>query len=138
MSAAPVDLTDYGTPLASTSLTLCLIDQRNATPTLELSATVPPAGHCAGNPCWRGSTTTLAYADKAGLQHGVQKLQLKAGAARKAKIALKGAGASLGLPGLGLTTPVIARLIRSDGPQCWESSFTNPTRNDQGQFKAKY
>jgi hypothetical protein len=136
-SAAQVDKSDYGTPLAGTSLTLCVIDAPGGTPTLELSATVPPGGTCGGNPCWRETATALGYADKAALAHGIQKVQLKAGAARKAKIALKGRGVHLGLPGLQFTTPVTARMIRSDGPQCWETTFTTTLRNDTEQFKAK-
>jgi len=137
VSAAQVDKSDYGTPLAGTSLTLCVIDAHNATPTLQLSATVPPGGLCGGVDCWRDGATTLAYGDKAALQHGIQKMQLKAGAARKAKIAVKGKGMHLDLPGLPLVTPATARLIRSDGPQCWETTFTSTLRNDMGQFKAK-
>lgn len=137
VSAAQVDKIDYGTPLTGTSLTLCLIDQRNAGPTLELSATVPPGGLCGGVACWRESATKLDYADKAASQHGIQKVQLKAGAAGKARIAVKGGGVHLGAPGVPLTIPVTARLIRSDGPQCWEATFTSPSRNEMGQFKAK-
>ena len=57
--------------------------------------------------------------------------------ARMAGLAVKGKGLNLAMPGLQLTTPVIAQLMRGGTNTCWEATYTVPRRNDQFQFKAK-
>ena len=50
---------------------------------------------------------------------------------------MKGKGAALGMPALGLATPVTARLVRVGTPLCWDATFSAPSRNDAALFKSK-
>lgn len=52
-------------------------------------------------------------------------------------MAVRGAGAWLGVPALGLTPPVIVRLLRDDAPVCWEATYSAATVNDATGFKAQ-
>ena len=85
------------------------------------------------------------YSDKNGTSDGVQKLQLKTGAAGKARAQVKGGRASLPLPTPITSTryfdqnpSVIAQLINFER-LCLTSEFTAASTgtNDGVQFKAK-
>jgi hypothetical protein len=122
----------------TTDLALCVLDANG--PLLSLQA--PAGGACLGKPCWLRDLVhgKVRYTDKEGTPDGINKLQAKSGAAGKGKLILKGKGANLAMPTLGLTLPVTARIVRSDGPGCWESRFSidaNVYRNDPTQFRAK-
>jgi cysteine-rich repeat protein len=134
-SSAPVALGDFGDPTSTTDLTFCVIDRSG----LKLSATAPGAGTCGTRPCWLLiPARKLKYSDKYLTPDGVQKLQISAGVAGKGKIQVKGRGANVVLPPLGLTTPVTVRLVRKGGPACWESTFeSNVSINTSDMFKAK-
>jgi len=134
-SSGTVSLPDFGDPTTTTDLTLCVIDQGG----LKLSATAPAAGTCGTKPCWSIIPgKKLKYSDKDLTPDGVQKVQAQPGDADRGKIQVKGKGANLGVPMLGLTTPVTVRLVRSGGPACWESTYqTNVIANTPGTFKAK-
>ena len=55
---------------------------------------------------------------------------LKPGDASTAKVAVKGKGANLGLPGaLGVVAPITAQLANLDDGACWESVFTTTKKN---------
>lgn len=121
---------DFGTPLATTDFGLCVFDQNG----LALSARAPAGGICAGNACWRDRSAGFAYRDRELTPDGIAKLDLKAGSAGQGKLRLRGRGANLAMPVLGLATPVTVRLVRSDGPA---SVYSAPARNDTERFKAK-
>ena len=53
------------------------------------------------------------------------------------EIVVKGKGAHLAMPAIGLSTPVTARLVRIGTPMCWEATFSAPSRNDAALFKAR-
>ncbi len=134
VSGGPFDAGALGTPATTTDLTLCVFDQTGK----AVAATAPAGGQCAGKPCWRTSATTVKYSDKALTPDGLQKLQGKSGAAGRGKLEVKGKGASLRMPSLGLTTPVTARLLRGDGPGCWEATFASHVqKNLPTEFRAK-
>jgi hypothetical protein len=49
-----------------------------------------------------------------------------------------GRGVNLAIPDLPLEAPVIAQLIKSDGPECWESVYSAPAiKNTTKLFKDK-
>jgi hypothetical protein len=62
---------------------------------------------------------------------------LKPGAgAGGARITVKGKGADLALPALGLTTPVRVQVLRRFTSTCWEATFSAASQNDTEVFKA--
>jgi cysteine-rich repeat protein/YVTN family beta-propeller protein len=137
-SGPAFDVAELGAPSATTELALCVLDATR--PLLSIRA--PAGGTCAGKPCWQVDAIRgkVKYTDKEGTPDGVNKLQGKSGPAGKGRLALKGKGAGLAMPTLGLVLPVRARLVRSDGPGCWEATFStemNVRKNDQAQFRAK-
>jgi hypothetical protein len=135
--AAAVAPGDFGDPTASTAYALCVLERPAGSPSLTLLASVLPGGTCAGQPCWRPLDGGFRFADPGGAQDGIRNIQLRAGAAGRAKATVKGRGAGLALPALGLSTPVTARLVRVGTPSCWEATFSAPTRKDAGQFKSR-
>jgi hypothetical protein len=133
----PLAPSDVGSPLAGTSYTLCLIDARDAAPTLLMSASTPPDGLCDGQPCWTSVPRGFRYRDKGPTAEGLVKIFLHPSLTRKGRIALKGRGGELALPGFPLVPPVTVRLVRSDGPQCWEATFTTPAESTNAVFRAR-
>jgi len=131
-SSLPVALLDFGSPTTVTDLTLCVFDQSG----LKLSATAPAGGTCRGKPCWTAKTNSIKYADKDATPDGLLTLSAAAGEAGRAHISLKGKGANLAMPPLGLSGPVTVRLKRDVGPVCWQSRFPSPIRNDAAQYRA--
>jgi cysteine-rich repeat protein len=127
----------FGTPTATSDLTLCLYDQSGGATTLLLSANAPAAGDCDGKPCWKETSTGFKYADKALTPDGLLRMQLRGGGSGAAKITLRGKGANLGPPALALVPPVTVRLERGDGSTCWASTYTAPSKNEPGLFRAK-
>ena len=88
-------------------------------------------------PCWKTVNGGFKYNDPAMAADGVRSIQLKSGAADRAKANVKGKGAGLAMPALGLDGPVTARLVRIGTNACWQATFSAPTRNDATTFKAK-
>ena len=127
-------LGDFGNPGAASDLTLCVAD---AAGTLKLSATLPAGGMCAGKNCWRATKSGHAYADADLTPNGIRSASLRANASGVGTIRIKGKGDHLALGGLPLSLPARVRLLRSDAPICWESTFTTATRNDAAVFRAK-
>jgi hypothetical protein len=42
------------------------------------------------------------------------------------------------MPTLPLTEPVVAQLVKSDGPECWEDTYSAPAKKSTNrQFKDK-
>ena len=136
-SSGPVTVASLGDPTASTDYTLCVLDDEGGQTTVQLDASAPASGLCAGRPCWSAKPTSFKYKDKDLTPDGLSDLQLKTGDTGKAKFKAKGKGANLGMPALPLTAPVTVRLLRNDAPICWESTYSTPTKNDGLQFTAK-
>ncbi len=126
---------DFGDPIGSHAYALCVYDDFGGTPSLLLSAAIPPGGTCGTQPCWKGlgspaGASGFKYKDNAGTAGGVTGILLKPGIAGKAKVTLKGKGANLVLPGenahaaLPLATPVAARVqLRAANGECWEAVY---------------
>jgi len=83
------------------------------------------------------------YKDTTGAEDGVQKVQLKTGAAGKSKAQLRAKGTALGLPTpfsgteiFNQDTKVIVQLVNNQNATCWTSEFTTAKTNTLEQFKA--
>ena len=128
---------EFGNPLANTDYRLCIYDGQNA---LLSHASAPAGGTCnakSPKPCWRENASGFRYVDRDLTPDGVQQLTLKAGAAGKAKIMLKGRGASLKTPALPIShLPVKVQLNNTNGA-CWDATYATTLKNQAEQFKAK-
>ncbi len=130
---------EFGNPLArtGTSYAFCAYD---ASSQLVASASAPPGDRCGLGlqNCWRQSSTGFNYKDRELLPDGLQSIQLKAGAAGRAKIFVKGRGASLEVPPLPAAFPLVVQIVNNAGI-CWQASYpaTGVQRNDTLQLKAK-
>lgn len=133
-SLGAFDVSALGNPASTDDLTLCLADATG----YQAQATATAGGTCAGGkPCWTLATGKVKYKNKDATAEGVINLQGKTGIAKKGKLSVQGKGANLEVPALPLSTPVKAYLIREDGSACWSSTFSAPSKNEAGAFKAK-
>ncbi len=133
VKAAATAKVEFGDPTTTTAYDLCIYD---ATPTLVLTASIPPDGVCGLKPCWKEGRHGFSYANKLLTPDGVQQLALTEGLDGKAKITAKGKGVNLDMPPLPLTPPVRVQL-KSTAGACWEAVYSVPSKNDPMQFKAK-
>jgi hypothetical protein len=136
-----VDFADFGTPTDDTAYTLCVYEAGNA-PVVELG--VPGGGLCGGKDCWStvgkpGQESGFRFKDASGANDGVRSVQLKAHAAGKAKLSLQAKGENTPAPALGdgLSAPVTAQLVSSEGA-CWGAVFEadDLKKNDAERLKA--
>ena len=141
----PVAVADLGTPLTTTSYTLCLYDETAAVPALKMQVVIAAAGSCGVGPCWKAlGSKGFSYKNGGGHEAGITRLLLKAGGAERARILIKGAGADLALPTaaggaefLDHDVHVTVQLRASDTVACWTSRFATATKNSATQYKAK-
>jgi poly(3-hydroxybutyrate) depolymerase len=133
VSSGTVATSDFGDPTASTGYELCVYDASGR----MMTATGPAGGTCAGKPCWALVKTGAKYTNKALTPDGLLKISLKAGESGKAKIKVKGKGASLLLPTLPLDVPVLVQLRREDMGACWDGVFSSALVNTGATFKGK-
>jgi len=119
-------LEDLGMPMATTSYSLLVADPGGTV--VEL--TIAPS-----DLFWTAKKSVLKYADKTGSSSGVIVAKLKAAETDKAQAMVKGKGAGLGLPALGLGSPVSVILSNSLG-QCWQATYATAKKNDDSTFKA--
>ncbi len=124
---------EYGDPISSTDYALCLY--AGTTAALVAEASVAP-----DSTSWKAlSTKGFKYKDSTASEGGVQTMLLKGSNQDKAKVLVKGKGASLPDPTLPFGLPLTARLVNDDTGICWESTFetSGVTTNEPDQFKAK-
>jgi hypothetical protein len=120
---------DFADPTAATSYSLCVYDGED----LLLGIEIPPGPPWASLP-----SGSFRYKDPLAAQSGIGKTLLKGSTSSKAKALVKGKGAALPQPTLGLSGPVRAQLVNGTSGACFESQFTAPyLRNDSTGFKAK-
>ena len=120
-----VALVDFGDPVHTTSYSLCVYAGPSATLVQELHA--PADGSCLGKPCWKQrGAKRIRYRDHSGSNSGLTHISLRAGPAELADIALRARGPNVPIPPLPLTEPVLAQLVKSNGPECWQSSYSAP------------
>lgn len=129
---------EFGDPTTATEYDLCVYD---GTPTLILSASVPPGGLCGTSTlraCWQTTRSGFKYWNKAATPDGVQRITLVEGlTAGKAKIAVAGKGAKLDMPALPIAALPVTVQLKSSSGVCWEAVYSASSKNDAVQFKAK-
>jgi hypothetical protein len=119
---------DLGDPTTTMPYYFCIYSPGNAGPGhLVSEAKVSPS---ATNWALAG-TTGFKYKDKTGAQGGVTGMSLKTGLDGKASVQVKSKGASIAMPMLPLTEPVIAQL-QNNGNKCWTHTFTDPAAKNDG------
>ncbi len=131
---------DLGAPDATTTYELCVFDRTDdvAFSIFASSVVVAPSA------LWRSKGSKgWDYKDKEGTAAGVEKMQLRTGAAGKTKVKLQAGGTNLALPApfngnsyLDKDRSVTVELLSSDG-SCWTSTFSRALKNTVDQFKAK-
>lgn len=119
-----VPLADLGDPKTTTSYAFCVY--ANGTPVEELDV---PAGHQ-----WKArGSKGYKYSDRSGSYDGVIRFVFRAGGPFElADIVLRARGPNAPLPPLPLDEPVIAQVVNSDGPKCWQSNYSPPAKNGPG------
>jgi hypothetical protein len=92
---------DFGDPVnGSPTYQLCVYDAVGGSPQLAIEATIAGGGTCGTKPCWKDlEGKGFQYKNKTTNTDGIAKVLLKAGAAGKGQIQVKGKGVNLELPG---------------------------------------
>ncbi len=114
---------DFGTPdNVGDDYRLCGYDLSGPSSELAFVMNAPAGGSCGATSCWTRTQRLLTYRDKAGTSDGLQRLDLRPGAAGSAQIKLRARGANLTRPTLPAGLPLVLQL-QSDQGGCWESRF---------------
>jgi uncharacterized delta-60 repeat protein len=126
---AGVDRADFGDPTTTSDYAFCIVDG-TGTRAFQMTATAPAGGD------WQA--TTRGYNDRNRYREpvGLSPVKLTAGLAGGARIEFHGRGRNLLMPPLPLPVPVTVRVERSDGPQCWQATFSTPRANTAREFAA--
>jgi hypothetical protein len=128
---------DFGNPLTTTDYSFCVY--AGASPTLIMELRAPAGGTCATKPCWKSKGAKgFRYKDKDRTPDGITKLVLRTSVAPLSDIVLRARGLNVPIPPLILTQPVIAQLVKDDGPECWETVYSAPPmKNTAAKFQDK-
>jgi len=133
VGSVPGGLTDLGDPTTTSDVTACLIDASGSTPfVVEVEAS---AGQTCGTaPCWKSRASGFSYADGFGAPDGVGKAKLRVSRAGVGSMSFQGPARTDFVPhyvgpDLPLVPPLTLRIKRSDGPQCWQATFSTVKPN---------
>lgn len=131
---------DFGDPVGTDPYTLCLFDESGPTPLALLDAVALMPGACdpVHGRCWKPTRNGFHFRSADGVAHGLTSIDLHAGPAGKARIAVAGRGPALGVPALPLNAPLRVQLQSASGA-CWEARYpsTGVRRNDARGFSAR-
>jgi hypothetical protein len=132
-----IAIADFGDPLNTTDYSFCVY--AGASPTLIMELRAPVGGTCGSKPCWKSrGSKGWRYKDKERTPDGIVKLVLRTSAAPLSDIVLRARGTNIPIPPLNLTQPVIAQLVKGDGPECWEAVYSAPPlKNTADKFQDK-
>jgi hypothetical protein len=124
------DADDFGDPLTTTDLDVCLFRIERTPPfggqpELVAGVHVPAGGTCNGKPCWRRrSNGTVDYRNPRLEGNGIASLQIRPGSFGKARIGLTGRGPNLALPATLGPLPNGELLVRVQSSEsCWSALF---------------
>jgi PKD repeat protein len=123
-----VDAADLGDPRTTTEYALCVYGAgalAHATG-VRPSARWTPLG-----------TAGFRLREPGAAPGGLRVARLKAGAAPRGRLSMKGTGASLPEVPLPLALPVTVQLVASDTSACWESGHAAAVRNTATEFRAR-
>jgi hypothetical protein len=131
--------TDFGTPITSTSYTLCAFDDDGQ---LLSSATAPAASTCGSGPCWSTSAKGVKYADKTKppQSDGISQIAGTPSDDGKAKLKLKGGGNTLRPFDLSTIVYPVTVQVRTSDAECWEQQFVSSDEktNDGAKLKLSH
>jgi hypothetical protein len=132
-----VDLADFGSPLTTSDYSFCVYAGPGLSRVMEMKA--PAGGTCGTKPCWKSrGAKGFRYKDKDKTPSGIIRLVLRTKEAPLSDIVLRGRGPNIPMPGLPLATPVMAQLVKSDGPECWQADYSAPPlKNNTQVFQDK-
>jgi hypothetical protein len=91
-TGAATALADFGNPVVSDGLALCIFDRSQATPSLLFRANVPPGGTCDDKPCWVGKGKNFKFKNKTGEPDGATALTLTPGCGGQGEDPVQGEG----------------------------------------------
>jgi hypothetical protein len=131
-------LADLHDPVGgSAAFGVCVYDASASAQPL-LAGAVVAGGSCGAKPCWKAVGGGYRYKNKAASSDGVTDLKLRLSASGELQVVVKGKGAALPLPALGLTTPVHVQFVvdAASVKTCWQSSFPSALKNDATTFKS--
>ena len=131
---------ELGDPeLGPAGATVCLFDRAGGVPELLFRAELAPGGLCRGRPCWRALPAGGdRYLDRDGRRAGVRRLVLRPGGDGESRAVLLARGTALSLPPTPLAgDPAVEVQIHTAGGACLGATFSAPTRNEAGLFKAR-
>ncbi len=137
-SNGTIPLADFGNPLTTSSYSLCVY--AGASPTLVMELRAPAGGVCAGGkPCWKSrGAKGYRYRDLDKTPDGVTRLVLRTKPQHLADLVIRARGPNIPFPALPLAQPVLAQLVKSDGPECWQATYSPPAlKNDAQAYKDK-
>lgn len=121
-------LSELGDPVNTTTYSLCIYSGVSPTRIMEMRA--PAGGTCpVGKPCWKSKGAKgFKYNDKDATPNGIKRLRLRTTPPALADIVVRARGLNVPIAGLPLSGTVIAQLVKSDGPECWQSTYSSPAR----------
>jgi hypothetical protein len=129
---------EFGDPLSTTSYAFCLYAGTNQDRIMQ--AIAPAGGTCGARSCWRQrGGRRYRYRNPDRTPEGVARIALRTRpSVTRASIVVAGKGENLTMPVLPLEQPLLAQLVQSDSPRCWESTFSAPaSKNSKRQFRDK-
>jgi hypothetical protein len=133
IKADSTSFAELSDPVTSTDYAFCLY--AGPTGSLILEMGVPAA------PEWtvKGTNKGFKYLDPPAIEDGAQKISLKASAANRTKVIIKGRGVNLGDPLISnaLPLPVVAQFSNMSNGTCWQATYSTPLKNTADSFKAK-
>ena len=116
------------------------LHRRLAVP-LVMEMRAPAGGTCQnGAPCWkaRPNGKGFRYRDLDSTPDGITRLVLRRLPSHLADLVVKARGTNIRSRTMPLTLPVRAQLVRSDGPSCWEATYSAPAlKNTLDSYKDK-
>ena len=116
------------------ALSLCLYSEAGTWPRLLGELRMPLDLTCDGQSCWSElSSTKLQLSNPEGTPDGVEKALITGGEDGKARISVQAHPGTV--PTLPFELPMRVQL-QSRGGACWEASFEQSKRNDEGRFDA--
>jgi hypothetical protein len=138
ISSGGVQKTDFGDPPTTSDYALCIFADNP--PELVAEYTALSSSLC-GGPCWKEIRKGFRHKNKSATGHQLKKLGLiaRSGPLADIKALGKGKGGALFVPPLPFPEETITvQLVKSDGPECWQSFFNPPfKKNTATKFKDK-
>jgi len=132
-------LDDIGDPTSDDGYAFCVYDESGPAPALLGATVVPPGGTCVDGPCWqpRGDKG-MRFRDPDRRHGGIERIDVRAGGAGKARLVVRAQGTALGLPSPPVELPVRLQLQSTTGA-CWESVFSDSgaRRNAAGFYRGR-